>query len=45
VPREKYLRYPTPKFWLNLQRGYDLAVTAQDTDLVGELETILPLAS
>jgi addiction module HigA family antidote len=35
----------TPEFWLNLQRGYDLAVTAQDTDLVDELETILPLAS
>jgi addiction module HigA family antidote len=35
----------TPEFWLNLQRGYDLAVTAQNTDLVDELETILPLAS
>jgi antitoxin HigA-1 len=35
----------TPEFWLNLQRGYDLAVTAQDTDLVDDLEAILPMAS
>jgi antitoxin HigA-1 len=35
----------TPEFWLNLQRGYDLSVTAQDTDLVDDLETILPMAS
>ncbi|MBE9476205.1 MAG: HigA family addiction module antidote protein, partial [Proteobacteria bacterium] len=35
----------TPEFWLNLQRGYDLAVTAQDTDLGDDLEMIMPMAS
>jgi addiction module HigA family antidote len=35
----------TPEFWLNLQRGYDLSVTAQDADLVDDLEIILPMAS
>ncbi len=35
----------TPEFWLNLQRGYDLSITAQDSDLAGDLEAILPLAS
>ncbi|WP_371171620.1 HigA family addiction module antitoxin [Aliiroseovarius sp. 2305UL8-7] len=35
----------TPEFWLNLQRGYDLAVAAQDEQLAGDLEHILPLAS
>ena len=35
----------TPEFWLNLQRGYDLAVAAKDEQLAGDLEHILPMAS
>ncbi|SCZ73560.1 addiction module antidote protein, HigA family [Epibacterium ulvae] len=35
----------TPEFWLNLQRGYDLAMAAQDPALADDLNEILPLAS
>lgn len=35
----------TPEFWLNLQRGYDLALAAQDEQLAGDLKHIMPLAS
>ena len=34
----------TPEFWLNLQRGFDLATTASDTRLASDLNEILPLA-
>ena len=34
----------SPEFWLNLQRGYDLSVAAQDQKLARELEDILPRA-
>lgn len=30
----------TPEFWMNLQRGYDLAVVAQDNKLRDDLEQI-----
>lgn len=30
----------TPEFWMNLQRGYDLAVVAQDKKLRDDLEQI-----
>ncbi|MDE0521419.1 MAG: HigA family addiction module antitoxin [Boseongicola sp.] len=35
----------SPEFWLNLQRGYDLSVAAQDQKLARDLEDILPCAS
>jgi len=34
----------TPEFWLNLQRGYDLAVTAKDEALARDLEQIKKVA-
>lgn len=35
----------TPEFWMNLQRGYDLAMVAQDAKLCGDLEQIERRAS
>ena len=33
----------SPEFWLNLQRGYDLSVAAQDRKLARALEDIIPI--
>ncbi|MYK32192.1 MAG: HigA family addiction module antidote protein [Boseongicola sp. SB0670_bin_30] len=35
----------SPEFWLNVLRGFDLSVAAQDQNLARDLEDFLPCAS